>query len=185
MAERSEAQTIGPRRLEGQACGNRLGRGRGRDGKRRGSHGGQVLRERGQGEEHREKAGDRKSQAEHKMRREILLEGKICVSECARLAWNGKGVHGNVQVEICAQVPSCSHRLHVEVCTPPVHVQPSCMSQHAFCMCGSRRLSSCTWLCVPSPCTCVGPWEDMPPPVCVYVCVRARVHARARAPVRK
>ena len=74
MAERSEAQTIGPRRLEGQACGNRLGRGRGRGGKRRGSHGGQVLRERGQGEEHREKAGERKSQAEHKMRREILLK---------------------------------------------------------------------------------------------------------------
>ena len=69
----------------------------------------------------------------------------------------------------------------------PVHLQPSCMSQHAFCMCGSRRLSSCAWLCVPSPCTCVGPWEDMPPPVCVCVCVcvRARVHARARAPVRK
>ena len=112
------------------------------------------------------------------------------MSECARLVCNGQGVHGNVQAEICAQVPSCSHqpargsRSVYRTCAP-AHLQPSCMSRRAFCMCGSRRRSSCTWLCVPSPCTCVGPWEDMPPPVCVYVCVRARVHARARAPVRK
>lgn len=84
-------------------------------------------------------------------------------------------------------VPSCSHqpaawKKECFMACAPAPLQPSCMSWRAFCMCGSRHTELVYLaLCVPSPCTCVGPWEGHAS-ACVCVCVCARACALARAP---
>ena len=107
----------------------------------------------------------------------------MCVRVCTPVC-NGKGVHGNVQVEICAQVPSRSHQpargsmsvyrtctpatvMYVTACILHVWIQTPELVYLAVCafamhLCGSLggHASAC---------------------VCVCVCVCARVCTLARA----
>lgn len=90
------------------------------------------------------------------------------------------------KLEICAQVPSCSHQPAREegVFIAPVHLRTCnrhvCHGVHSACVdpdAGAVYLALCAFRHAP-----VGPWEDMPPGfVCVYVCARACARSRARS----
>lgn len=144
----------------------------------------------GRGEEHREKAGERKSQAEHKMRGEILLKrGNMCVRVCTP-GVQRQGVHGMCKLRSVHRCPPAATSLHVEARSVyrPVHLRTCnrhvCHGVHSACVdpdAGARVLGS-----VPSPCTCVWVPGRTCLRLCVCMCVRAAVCTRARAPpVRK
>lgn len=170
-----------------------MGTGRGRGGRRRGSRGGQVCRGRGQEEQHREKAGDGKSSREHdESKRDALTEGKRVWPSVRAWCATGRGPWERTSWDPCAHVrlwSSCPARARVSGYAP-VHLQPSRVSPHPFCMCGSSRLSLCTWSCahvcarfpcpcVRSPCTCAR--ARVSGRTSLSVCVRARAPARAPA----